>query len=428
MEQLSNEVEQFLRSLNDADQEGGADQDDMETVDVYFIPRQKIAPESDIVDATPAPAPAQPADGPSVVFTVATVFFYVGILFSAIALQLYLAFNPPVANVTIIPKTQTVTLTGTLQLGRLLPRVKLYQAQTVPTTGKGHQDATRAAGELVVYNGQSTEQEIPSGALFTGTDGVQVATDVTITVPASNPPTFGQATVSAHAVNPGARGNIEPGDINATVAIAVIAKNPASFSGGQDARDFQTVAKADIANAAAPLKTTLASAMQGALQGELKQGEELLSLPCSPTVESNHQIGDKATKVQVTVALTCNGVGYDSQQLKTKAAQLLTYQAERNLGAGYSLLGDIQVTDIRAIFPHTTPVLAFSSRGTWAYGLSVASQEHLKHLIAGRTTQEALRILSSLPGIQSVSIHWDQSTKLPKDARLIHYIFVTPTT
>ena len=56
MERLSNEVEQFLQSLNNTDHEGDADQNDTEEViDVYFVPREKIAPQSDIVDAAPAP-------------------------------------------------------------------------------------------------------------------------------------------------------------------------------------------------------------------------------------------------------------------------------------------------------------------------------------------------------------------------------------
>src|SRR5437660_97979 len=85
------------------------------------------------------------------------------------------------------------------------------------------------------------QETIHAETLFAGADGVQVSTDETVTVPAGNPPVYGQSTVPAHAVNAGEHGNLAPGDINATVAIAVIAKNTAAFTGGQDARDFQTV-------------------------------------------------------------------------------------------------------------------------------------------------------------------------------------------
>src|SRR5947209_15661485 len=113
---LNSEIERFLQSLNDVDHGGETDQDEMETVDVYFVRREaEIEPQDAIVDATPA----QPTCGPSALFTSATIFFCVGILFSAIALQLYLAVNPPVATITIVPDTKTVTLNGTLPLGRL---------------------------------------------------------------------------------------------------------------------------------------------------------------------------------------------------------------------------------------------------------------------------------------------------------------------
>src|SRR5438034_963382 len=71
---------------------------------------------------------------------------YLFLIFSCIAFQAYEILNPPIATVTIIPKSQTVSLTGTVQLGRLLNPITLSQSQTVPTTGKGHQEARSATG------------------------------------------------------------------------------------------------------------------------------------------------------------------------------------------------------------------------------------------------------------------------------------------
>src|SRR6266566_3123862 len=421
--QLSSEVEQFLRSLNSTDQEEGTSQDEpKETIHVYFVREEPEAePEENIVEAIPVQN-----RGPSPMFTVAIVSFYIGLLFSSIALQVFLAVNPPVATITIVPRTQIVTLNGTLPLGRLLPPIRLFQTQTTPTTGRGHQSATTATGEITVYNGQSTEQVIPAGTIFTGSDGVEVATDATITVPAGSPPTYGSATVSAHAASAGARGNIAVGDINTDVAVAVIAKNTTPFSGGQDERTFPIVTKRDVDATSAPMKPILAHSMLGALQGELRQGEELLQLPCLPTVESNHQPGDEASQVQVTVSQTCNGVAYDDQALHTEATQLLTAQALKRLGPGYTLVGRAEVMDVKATFPHTTPALTFYGKGTWVYGLSETAQEHMKQLIAGKTKQQAVNVLLTQPGIKSVSMEWDEQTKLPKDTSHIHFIFLVP--
>src|SRR5260370_30983165 len=132
-----------------------------------------------------------------------------------------------------------------------------------------------------------------------------------IPTPPPIPPVFGKVTVSAHVTTTGAQGNIAAYDINQTCcATSILVKNTAPFSGGQDARDFQTVTKQDIANAAASLKTTLAQSMQGALTGQVKTGEALITPPCTPKARPDHQIGDEATQIKVTLSETCSGVAY----------------------------------------------------------------------------------------------------------------------
>ncbi len=424
--QLDDEITQFLRSINSTNQDGETDQNNTEeVVDVYFIPRQKIASESDIVDAA-APVPVQSTQGPSALVTVAVLFFCLSLPVSSIAFQLYFMLHPPVATVTIIPDTKTVTFTGTLPLGRLTHAITLYQAQTVPTTGRGHQDARAATGTLTFYNASFSAQVVSAGSVFVGSDGTQTQTDMTINVPANNPPQDGIASVSAHAVTPGSHGNIQALGINSATSDSLFVKNLDAFSGGQDARDFPIVTKRDIESAAAPLKTTLSSAMTGALAGELRIGEELLALPCGPSVESNHQPGDEASKVTVTVSQTCDGIAYSGQELHTRAAQLLTSKAATKLGAGYSRIGSLQVSIKGATITGATPTLRFSSVGTWVFGLTTQEQTHIKKAIAGKVPQEAIHILSSLPGVRSASLQWNSQAKLPTDARYIHLIFVIP--
>src|SRR5439155_17826382 len=120
-------------------------------------------------------------------------------------------------------------------------------SQTTPTTGKGHQDAKQAQGAITLYNGLFTAQTIAGGTTLTGSSGVQIITDQDATIPAANPPIFGQVTVSAHAINPGMRGNIPAYDMNqACCTTSVLVKNVQPFSGGQNERDFSTVSTHDI--------------------------------------------------------------------------------------------------------------------------------------------------------------------------------------
>ncbi len=357
-----------------------------------------------------------------------TVSFNSLLIFSCLLLQLYFLLNPPTAIVTLMPKSQQVTLTGVLQLGHILAPLTLSQSQTVPTTGNGHQDAKVAQGTLTFYNGLLTPQTVAAGTILTGSSGIQIVTTENAAIPPGNPPTYGQATVSAHALHPGTRGNIPPGDIHqACCANAVLAKNTTPFHGGQDERNFQTVTKQDIATGAATLKPAVAQSMQAAFQTHLHQAEELFVFPCAPTVRADHQPGAEAGQVTVTVSETCSTVAYDKDALQAKATDLVSHQARQQLGTGYSLVGNVQVTVNQAQVSHAIPTLVFSCQGTWVYALSQEAQQQLKQRIAGKPKQEALTLLLLWPGIQSASIRWDEQTKLPNDLNAIHLVILVET-
>lgn len=342
-----------------------------------------------------------------------------------IALQFYFIANPYTVTVTLLAKSQQLSLTGTLQLGRVISPFTLSQSQTVPTTGKGHQDAKQATGFITFYNGLFSEQTVASGTILTGSDGVQIVTDADANIPAENgsiPPTLGQATVSAHAVTPGSAGNIPTGDINQPCcATAVRAVNTTSFSGGADERNFQTVAKSDITNVAAPLKGTVTQSMQTTLTGQLKSGETLTSPTCATSQTADHQAGEEATAVKVSVSETCSGIAYNSQELTDKVTQLLTSQAMKKFGIGYSLFDPPQVDIKAAEINHTaTPLLvflSFTAQSTWIYGISTQEQQTIKTLIAGKTTAKALQLLAALPGIELVALQssgFGDSSQIPK--------------
>jgi hypothetical protein len=410
------------------------DKEPADTIHIHYFPDAIVihkegeeTPQPDNVVEATLVKPKQPP----VYIAYAICSFYLFLILSCIAFQVYEILNPPIATVTIIPKSQIVTLTGTLQLGRVLNPITISQSQTVATTGHGHQDAKNASGYVTFYNGQMNSIFIPAGLILTGSDGVQIVTDQDASIPAANLPQVGQVTVQAHALSPGSKGNIAAYDINqGCCATAIKAVNTNSFYNGQDERNFQTVSKNDIDRAASPLKETLAQSMTGALEGQLKPTEQLSILPCNPIVTSDHRIGDEATQVKVTVSQTCSAIAYNTHVLETKAAQLLTSQALKKLGSGYSVFGEIHVSVKEpTVTQHPNLVfLSFHASGTWVYGLSQTAQEHIKKLIAGKSKQEALQLLASLPGVEQSSIRFTgfgDDTRLPKNSGYIHLtIFV----
>ena len=394
---------------------------------IVFPKQEPLEEEEGVIDTTLAGAPApQPPQGREhrgswLAYAPVSVVLLL-VLFSFLHALLF----PPLANITLILKSQEVSMVGTLQTGRILAPLQLSQSATVATTGRGHQDPKQATGTITFYNGQLNSVFIPAGTPFTGNDGTQIVTDQDATIPSANPPIEGQASVLAHAVNAGTQGNIPTRDINtACCATAVLAVNLTPFQGGANERNFPFVTKADIENAAIPLKAAVTRSVTAALQTQLKGNEQLVTLPCAPQVSADHQINEEASSVKVTATLTCSGVAYNQTSLQQQATKLLTSQALKELGAGYSLYGTIQVSITHAIPTHTTPTLVLSLSGTWTYALSSRQQQHIKDLVKGKTYQEALHMLLSLPGIERASLAWDKHTKLPEDPKDIHLLLIT---
>lgn len=337
----------------------------------------------------------------------------------------------PTATVTILLVERSLSMTTTIQVqGRQLAPLTLSQSITVPATGKRHQDATQAHGTITFYNGLLARQTIAAGTILTGAEGVQISTDQAARIPpASNttPPTFGQVTVAAHAVQLGAKGNIPPYDINGSCCGAsILVKNTSPFTGGQYARGYTVVTGGDMANAGTSLKTTLLKSVQAALNAQLTEGEALITPPCKPTVSGNHEIGVEATQVTVTVSETCTGIAYDAHQVDTDATQWLTSQVTTKLGATYTPFGEVQVSIMQARMIHPRRGIAgmlVQATGTWAYQITPPMQNHLLLLVAGMKTQQARATLLTFPGIAGVQISVKGGNQtLPQDPKAIRII------
>jgi len=404
--------------------EEGADGEIQETIHVYFVREQAAAQnEVRIRESIPPGSPQKNPDLPAY----AALLFGIFLPLSCLAFQLYLVFNPPTVTVTLVPRSQTVSLSGTLQLGRVMSPLTLSQSQTIPTTGKGHQSAKSAVGYITFYNGQFARVTVAAGTVLTGSGGTHIITGQDATIPQGYPPSYGQASVLSHAIYPGAAGNIPAYDLNqACCAPSVLAVNRAAFHGGQNARDFSTVGQQDIHTVATQLIPLLSQSMQAALLLQLLPREELQPLPCAPTVTSDRQLGQEATHVTVTVSETCRSVAYNREQVTTGATKLLASQALHKLGTGYSLMGTIYVSINQAavtLTQHPLVFLSYTAAGTWVYALSQETTEQIKSRIAGKTTQEAVRLFASLPGIAHAAIRWHgfgDAARLPKNTGYIH--------
>ncbi len=423
---LSDEIEQFLQSFNgqeDAEPERKVGEgEEIEEIDVYFVrrPKKEEVERREDEESPPRQRPRRNIPFAALIALAVNLFLALSVVVFVIIPQL-----TEIVTVTIVSKSTELTLKSTLQLGRVLTPITLSESQTVPTTGHGHQAARAAVGTLTIYNGSNTVQSINAGTVFTGNNGIQVVTSEKVTIPAAVPPQFGEATVTTQALEPGAQGNTAADDINIALSSDLTVKNLTSFTGGQDSRDYMVVTKTDRDVAAATLKVKVSSSMVAALQGQLTQGEQLQPTPCNSSVTAEHSPGSEATQVKITVSQTCSAVAYNNDTLLQRATALLSQQALKQLGTGYSLFGDIQVTVTQATPQINRPVvLSFTCVGTWVYALSQTAQQHIKSAIAGKTKQQALQLLLSLPGVQSVTIAGIGDTKKLPDLTRIHLFII----
>ncbi len=305
-------------------------------------------------------------------------------------------------------------------------QVSFTETGSVPTTGKGHQNATFARGEVTFYNSLPSPQTIDTGTLLAASDGVQFVIDEAITVPAGSYSGNGQVSVSAHAISPGLAGNIQAGDISGTCCKEyILVRNNAAFSGGQGARDFQFVTSTDMQD----VQNSLFSKINGELQKDQSQvpsSDTLLTpVPCSNNIQSNHRVGDEATSLTVSINQICSIVSYSQKVFQNKLASEVLNRIEDQFGTGYTLLQapTTRITNTKIqIFQ-----LTFFATSTAIYRLNFSSSRTnaLSNQIAGQSKQNALQVLKRETGVNSISLALTNSdTSLPTDTTNIRFVVI----
>ena len=352
------------------------------------------------------------------------IVFYLFLIVATLFLQLYLASIQPSASITIVATETPVTTHATISLpAHIFTPLVFTQSQTVPTTGRTHQNATQATGYITFHNSLTQSQTIDAGTLLTGADGVQVVTDETAYVPAGTFSGYGEVTVSAHAVNAGSSGNINAGDINGTCCrVYILVRNNNPFTGGQDERDYQSVAKGDIQHVVSTLSQQFQRTLQEKTTSLVSSTETLLTpIPCTSKMQSDHAAGAEATQVTVTLHETCTPVSYDTQDFQSQAERTLSHIATQKLGTGYSLLGNVETSIEKTMLKNTSLLFTVVSNGMWVYQFNT---HQLATLILGKSQQEALALLQKQTGITHISmqVSGTKHDALPAKSEQIHFL------
>ena len=304
------------------------------------------------------------------------------------------AITYPHMLVILYTVEKPANITTTLDIPtRTLAPVTLTRSLSTSTTGHGHQDARAATGTLTFYNGLLTSQTVPIGTVFTGADGIQVATDQSVTILAANPPQEGEATITATTRRAGSIGNIHSDDINTAFSSSLLVKNLQSFTGGRDSRDYQAVAQTDVDSGTAQVTHILSSSFQTAFV--LRPGEQAQPTNCHMTSTANHKAGDEAQTVTLNGRETCSAIAYNSQQFTRQATAAFT---QTKPAANYHVVGSVQ-TALQSVSP-----LVVTISGKWVYTFSPDYEQLLAQSIAGDTPAKARKYLLSTGIISSASV------------------------
>jgi hypothetical protein len=216
-------------------------------------------------------------------------------------IHLYVVREEDIPPPPILPLVFSIlALLGIIGVGILAPNRPLYEQKTfyVPAqflppqtfhaaaaiipTGKKTYPATQAHGLLIVYNGSILSQVIPQGMIVTTRSGIEVVTDQTVYVPAGNPPLYGIASIPAHALLSGSKGNIPAFTVNNVYGTSLYIRNLQAFTGGADAYTKTFVTPKD--------RQTAIGNIQASLTRQVAHRQAFLTAPCREAIRQSTAI------------------------------------------------------------------------------------------------------------------------------------------
>jgi serine/threonine protein kinase len=328
------------------------------------------------------------------------------------------------ATITITPMSKRLTQTYAVDAVTGAPDVTQHQApaytityttpakmQTVPTSGRGHQNATAAKGTLT-FSQVGQNSEIATVQTITGSDGVQVITDQDFTI------NVGQTVqVPAHTVNAGSCCNIGTDDFDFQVGVinavtkaqmtTVFVENQQPFSGGQDAFDYNFVKQSDIDGVANAFVSQLTTAAQTGVENQVKANQQpLTDMQCSPNIKPDHKVNDRVDNVTVSVTVTCVREYYVPQEVQNAALGAFKDDAQTKYGANYQLSGNavIGTPQVSAPLASGTVALKIKLDGIWVYHFSASQQQQIIQSILGKSQSSANDVLLHTGGVNKVAI------------------------
>src|SRR6266699_2358427 len=171
-----------------------------------------------------------------------------------------------------------------------LPLQVFTTAAPVIPTGVQTYPATSAHGRLTITNGSVIAQTLPAGLILMSNNGVQIATDRSVFVPAGSADGYGMSTVPAHVLTSGI--NLSTLSVNQTLGTSLYVRNLQPFTGAHPSHTVTFITTQDRQSALLQARGILLSKSSG------------LHYPCQEIINSH------AVSVRIIVTWRCQYVGY----------------------------------------------------------------------------------------------------------------------
>ena len=373
-----------------------------------------------ILDEPPAPAsaPTRRSRRRRVLLRPCLLPLFAACLFSLTAVGY--AFLWSRVTVTIVSatavRTATISVVATTHPGSGEGRLVQYEARAsspfvpVHATGVRHSAPAAARGSLTWYNQQSYAQTIPAATRIAVSPTLQVAPDQDVVVPGGTGQAPGETSAPAHALQAGAAGDIAPGTVDMLcscgAAQGILVKNPAAFSGGQDATTSRYIQPSDLTQAVASQEGPTRLHAQHLLLAQVRPPEQTGGeSACTPSIVTDRPV-TATGQVHASVRESCTVFAFNPDEARSKAIAI--YRRSAITPGPHQVLTTVSASRRVQIAgrngTQAALLLAVPITAQWRYVMGVAEQKKLLGLLAGKTPEEATQLLTHYMGVGTFTI------------------------
>jgi hypothetical protein len=262
----------------------------------------------------------------------------------------------------------------------------------------------------MLTNASTTEVLVPAGTIIASETGLQFATVADVTVPAADPYgslTIGSATVDVNATAAGPDSNVAAESVYGQLDSGIYFLNRDPIGGGT-MRRIATVSQADLDSLTAKAQQDLNGKTNGAIDGELKEGQQLLANTeeiGQIASNFNHALGNDAESLKLDASLTITAQAYSLDGIHEQARDAVAERLRNQAGGDVTVLSQTLKTSTPEPVAGTDGT-AFSvdAIATTRANVSADELDALRADLSGKDDDAAVARIKQLAGVGDVTI------------------------